>query len=118
VRETEDEVVMAFNEAINSRDLERLSVRMSPDHRFVDSAGQAVLGKEACRAAWASFFEAFPDYRNVFDRVMVEAPGQVVADGRSECATEALSGPARWRATVADGLVVEWRVEGRGADWS
>lgn len=102
---------MAFNEAINARDLDGLGALMSSDHRFVDSAGRAVVGRDACLTAWASFFESFPDYRNVFDNITVIAPGQVVIDGRSECAFEPLHGPARWHATVAAGSILEWRVE-------
>jgi len=109
--ETVADVVVAFNEAINVQDLDGLCALMSPEHRFVDSAGGSVVGKESCRLAWASFFESFPDYRNVFDRITVPAAGQVVVDGRSECAFAPLHGPARWHATVVGGLIVEWRVE-------
>jgi hypothetical protein len=115
VGEAEADVIVAFNEAINAQDLVGLCDLMSSDHRFVDSAGGTVIGKESCRAAWASFFDSFPDYRNVFDRITVVAPGQATIDGRSECTFEPLHGPARWHATVAGGLIVEWRVEDRGA---
>jgi hypothetical protein len=57
------------------------------------------------------FFESFPDYRNVFMELTVVAPGQVVVNGRSECTFEPLRGPARWHATVANGSIVEWRIE-------
>jgi ketosteroid isomerase-like protein len=107
----EEDLVVAFNEAINARDLDGLCALMSSDHRFVDSAGGTVVGRESCRSAWASFFESFPDYRNVFDRITVVAPGDVVVDGRSECSFGPLRGPARWHVTLAAGSVVEWRVE-------
>ena len=109
--EPEVDAVVAFNEAINAQDLDGLCALMSADHRFVDSAGTAVVGREACHSAWASFFASFHDYRNVFDQITVVEPGRVVVDGRSECAFEPLRGPARWHATVARGLLVEWRVE-------
>ena len=102
---------MAFNDAINTQDLEGLCALMSTDHRFVDSAGGTVVGKDSCRSAWASFFDSFPDYRNIFDSITVLASGRVVVDGRSECAFEPLRGPARWYATVVDGSITEWRVE-------
>lgn len=107
----ETQVVVDFNEAINRADLAGLTSLMSDDHRFVDSAGSSVDGREACAAVWASFFEAFPGYRNVFDSVDITAEGRVLATGRSESAVEALSGPARWYATVRNGLVSELRVE-------
>ena len=80
---------------------------MSPDHRFVDAAGGVVDGRQACSAAWASFFASFPDYRNVFESIRVVAPGQVVVSGRSACALAPPNGPARWHVSVADGQVVE-----------
>lgn len=104
-------VIQAFNAAINSADLERLQALMSPNHRFVDSAGGAVEGRTESAAAWESFFESFPDYRNVFERVAVISSGRVVIEGHSECSFEPLDGPARWHALVDDGLVAEWVVE-------
>ena len=105
-------VVVAFNDAINAQDLDGLTRLMASDHRFVDAAGSAVEGKEACGSAWRSFFDAFSDYRNVFDRIAGGAPGHVVVDGRSECSEELLRGPARWHVVVSDGrVVVEWLVE-------
>jgi uncharacterized protein YndB with AHSA1/START domain/ketosteroid isomerase-like protein len=103
-------VVLAFNAAINRRDLAALGRLMADHHRFIDAAGNAVSGKPACLEAWQGFFDAFPDYRNVFDTVRSDAPGIVVVDGSSECSVPALAGPARWRAVVEGGLVVEWRV--------
>jgi ketosteroid isomerase-like protein len=108
------DLVVAFNNAINTQDLDGLSALMSSDHRFVDSAGGAVVGKDACRSAWASFFESVGDYRNIFDTITMLEPGRVVVDGRSECSFEPLRGPARWHATVVDGSILEWRVEEPG----
>ena len=110
------EIAHAFNEAINAADLDRLEELMSSDHRFVDTAGGIVEGKDACVAAWASFFESFPDYRNVLETIEVSSPGQVVATGRSVCTFEPLDGPARWHASVEPGLVTEWRVEDPAGD--
>jgi ketosteroid isomerase-like protein len=103
-------VVLAFNAAINRRDLPGLGRLMADDHRFVDTAGDTVIGKPACLEAWRGFFESFPDYRNLFDSLRSRPGGIVEVHGRSECSVAALAGPARWRAVVADGLVVEWRV--------
>jgi ketosteroid isomerase-like protein len=105
------ELVIAFNAAINAADVERLVGLMSFDHRFVDSSGGVVAGREACREAWASFFACFPDYRNVFDEISVVAPGRVLIDGRSECEFPPLHGPARWHVIVEGPFIVEWRVE-------
>ena len=102
--------VLAFNEAINARDLAALAGRMTNTHRFIDSAGTTVDGRSACLEAWRGFFDAFPDYRNVFDEAAEIEPGIVVVRGRSECTVSALDGPAAWRAVVRDGRVDEWHV--------
>jgi hypothetical protein len=106
----DEAVVVAFNAAINRRDLPGLGRLMADEHRFVDTAGTTVIGKPACLDAWRGFFESFPDYRNAFDSVRGGPGGIVEVQGRSECSVAALAGPARWRAVVADGLVVEWLV--------
>lgn len=111
MKRLETEVVIDFNDAINRRSLDGLVALMTDDHRFVDSAGSVVEGRDGCRAAWASFFAAFPDYRNVFDDIVLLAEGQVEITGHSECSVAELAGPATWRAEVRDDLVAEWRVE-------
>jgi hypothetical protein len=107
---TDVDVVLAFNDAINARDLGALTELMTDDHRFVDSEGAIVDGKGACTDAWRGFFAAFPDYRNVFDDAHGSAPGVVDIVGRSECSVAVLDGPARWRAEVRDGKVALWHV--------
>jgi ketosteroid isomerase-like protein len=102
--------VVAFNEAINARNLDVLGELMHDRHRFIDSAGATIEGKAACLEAWRGFFDAFPDYRNVFDDIRSDAAGAVQVRGRSECSTPALEGPARWLALVEDGLVLQWQV--------
>jgi hypothetical protein len=57
-----------FNEYVNSADFEGLVSLMTDDHAFIDSLGSVVSGKSAVLASWASFFRAFPDYRNEFER--------------------------------------------------
>lgn len=104
-------MVTSFNAAINARDLAALVALMSPDHRFVDSAGRVVAGRDECRDAWRSFFDSFPDYRNIFASIELVSAGEVVVEGRSECAVAPLEGPARWRAKVQDGFVTEWRID-------
>jgi ketosteroid isomerase-like protein len=83
---------------------------MADDHTFVDSAGATIAGRPACIEAWRGFFDAFPDYRNVFASLV--ADGDIVtAAGHSECSEPALAGPARWTATIRDGKVARWQVD-------
>jgi ketosteroid isomerase-like protein len=102
-------VAVRFNECINARDIDGLARIMSGDHRFIDTAGEVISGKEACLEAWRGFFESFPDYRNVFTSVI--ARGEIVTiAGRSECSEPSLRGPALWTATIRRDQVTEWRV--------
>jgi ketosteroid isomerase-like protein len=102
-------IASQFNHCINAGDIEGLSALMTDDHRFVDSAGNAVSGKQACVKAWTGFFAAFPDYRNVFERFQ-ETENAVAISGRSSCSDPRLAGPALWMAKLRDGSVSEWRV--------
>ena len=103
-------VVRAFNEAINARDLAALTDLMTDAHRFIDSAGAIVKGKNNCVEAWRGFFDSFPDYRNVFDDVEDIGDGVVHVRGRSECSFASLDGPAEWRAVICDARVDVWQV--------
>jgi endonuclease VIII len=87
---------LAFNDAINRRDLDALGRLMADDHRFIDSDDNVLAGKAEVLEAWAGFFDAFPDYRNEWSKV-IPSGGALIALGRSVCSTEpALDGPAIW----------------------
>ncbi len=106
---TQETVVRQFNDCINSRDLGGLGSLMTDDHAFIDSASHAIRGKENVLKAWQGFFEAFPDYTNVFE--VITAEGSVVTViGRSICADARLNGPALWTAKVRNDQIAEWRV--------
>jgi ketosteroid isomerase-like protein len=101
---------LAFNDAITRRDLAALAGLMTDDHTFVDSGDNVLAGKEDVLNAWRGFFEAFPDYRNVWADVALIGD-VVVATGNSVCATEPqLDGPAIWTASIRGDRVSEWRV--------
>jgi ketosteroid isomerase-like protein len=83
---------------------------MTDDHAFIDSDDNVLAGKAMVLKAWQGFFDAFPDYRNDWSRV-ISSGGSLTALGRSVCSTEpALDGPAIWTARVEDDKVSEWRV--------
>jgi ketosteroid isomerase-like protein len=101
---------VAFNDAINRRDLRALAALMTDGHTFVDSADVRLAGKDAVVEAWRGFFEAFPDYRNDWTHVITVGDA-VVAVGCSACPTEPeLDGPAIWTATTDGDRISEWRV--------
>lgn len=100
---------MAFHDAINARDIEALAGLMTSGHRFIDSAGTVLAGRDACMNAWRRFFAAFPDYRNEVSVIATDGPTVALA-GRSHCSDRRLDGPALWRAVVDEGRLTEWQV--------
>jgi ketosteroid isomerase-like protein len=110
--ESEDprRAVLAFNAAINARDVAALDRLMTDDHALVDSAGRSIAGREEVLGAWRGFFDAYSDYRNIWSHVQPIC-GVVIATCRSVCSTERLlDGPAIWAAKTRDERVSEWRV--------
>ena len=49
-------VAQAFVQAINHQDVDSIAALMTPDHKFIDSLGNVVRGREAMRAGWAAYF--------------------------------------------------------------
>jgi ketosteroid isomerase-like protein len=91
---------------------------MSAEHRFVDSLGNVVSGREKMRAGWAGYFRMVPDYSIAVEECFCEGP-VVVLLGEAEgtyAPGGALKPENHWTAAVAlraqveDGLVSEWRV--------
>jgi ketosteroid isomerase-like protein len=112
------ETVLAFLEAINSSNVDKLCALMSEDHVFVDGLGNRVEGKEAMRKGWTGYLKWFPDYRVSHDEIF--ANGEIVAAFGSAEGTYAKNGklpkenhwrvPAAWKAVVRNGLLAEWHV--------
>lgn len=102
-------VVQRFNACINEGNLESLSAWMTEDHTFIDSSGEAQVGKAAMVANWKEFFASYPDYQNHFD-FFETRDNLVLILGHSTCSYEPLDGPAIWTARVRGRQISEWRV--------
>ncbi|MGD0786807.1 MAG: nuclear transport factor 2 family protein [Terracidiphilus sp.] len=111
-------IAHAFVRAINRQDVEAMVALMAPGHRFVDSMGQVVEGREKVRACWVGYFRMVPDYSIVLEEAVCArrvvlmvgiAQGTYTSDGwlREENGWKT---PAAFRASIADGKVAEWRV--------
>jgi ketosteroid isomerase-like protein len=113
-----ESIAHAFVRAINRQDAEQVAALMSPAHRFVDSLGKVIEGREKMREGWAAYFRMVPDYSVAIEEVYPSDPvvimigvaqGTYSRDGK-------LHSENRWqtlvaiRALVEDGLVAEWRV--------
>jgi uncharacterized protein (TIGR02246 family) len=102
-------LVRSFSACISGRDADGLSTLMTDDHGFIDTAGNRVAGKEACLDAWRSFFAAFPDYRNDFERMRIVGDHVAIA-GHSSCSDPRLDRSALWSAKLRRSQLCEWRV--------
>ena len=115
--------VRAFNEAINTGDVERLASLMTEDHTFIDSLGNAVSGAKTMVEGWRGFFQMFPDYKNNIEgffqngnTVMAYGSASGTYHGRKGPVTENyVEMPAAWKVIVEGGKIKEWRVY---ADWT
>jgi limonene-1,2-epoxide hydrolase len=91
---------------------------MTPDHRFVDSLGTAVEGRERMVEGWRQYFQMVPDYhidiaRSFADGAEVALLGAArgtYSRGGQLSSTGAWQTPAAWRAIVRDGRIAEWQV--------
>lgn len=111
-------VVRAFVEAINAHDPDALAELMTHDHRFVDSTGAVIGGRDTVRDAWRQYYEVFPDYVVDVEELLSRegtvalfgiARGMYARAGGSRD-DDALRIPAAWRARVRDGKIAEWSV--------
>jgi ketosteroid isomerase-like protein len=108
----------AFLSAINRQDAGALAELMSPGHRFTDSLGNIMEGREKMHAGWAAYFRMVPDYSLAIEEFCVNgslvvmlgwAQGTYSTDGSLKQENRWRT-PAAVRALVVDGLVAEWQV--------
>jgi uncharacterized protein (TIGR02246 family) len=113
-----ESVTIAFVRAINRQDPDELAALMTPGHRFVDSLGNVVEGRENMRKGWTGYFQMVPDYTVAIEEMYASGPavillgiaqGTYAKDGKM-MAANAWRTPIAVRAQVEDGLVAEWRV--------
>jgi ketosteroid isomerase-like protein len=110
-----------FVTAINRHDVEGLASLMTSDHRFIDSLGSIVEGREAVCEGWTFYLSMVPDYHFEISRFFVAEGGAAeamlvgVASGSywskgMERRDSSWSTPAAVRALVHDGQIAEWQV--------
>ena len=111
-------VAQAFVRAINRQNAEELAGLMTADHRFIDSLGNLVSGRDKMCAGWAGYFRIVPDYTVAIEETYCDglvvvmlgtAQGTYSSDGSLKPENRWQS-PAAFRAYIEDGRVAEWRV--------
>ena len=104
-----ESVVLSFNDCINNQDIKGLASLMSDDHVFVDRDGSRHGPKSYMVEGWKDFFSMFPDYRNTFLKIITRG-NQVLVTGYAYWSKEEPKDEVIWVATLANGLVQEWRI--------
>jgi uncharacterized protein (TIGR02246 family) len=127
------EVARQFVEAINRQDVHALAELMTADHRFTDSLGNVVRGRESMREGWKLYFQLVPDYRLDIEEtyvnggavVMLGVAGGTYSHGGESARTTGMpvvmpdgtskvmnrwQTPAAVRARIEDRKVAEWRI--------
>jgi ketosteroid isomerase-like protein len=118
---TPQRVAEHFVATINAHDVEGLASLMTSDHRFIDSLGTVVEGRDAMREGWTFYFSMVPDYHLDISHCFVAEDGKAeamlvgVASGSYwsngiKRLDSSWSTPAAVRATIRDGQVAEWQV--------
>lgn len=117
--QTPEAVALAFVSAINQHDVEELARLMTSEHRFIDSLGTVIHGKDKMRAGWTGYFRIVPDYTVFVNETFSE--GQIVVmfglargtyseDGQTLLPKNVWQTPIALRAQIEEGNVAEWRV--------
>jgi hypothetical protein len=76
------QVAQKFVERINAADVAGLAALMTEDHRFIDSLGNVVSGREAMKSGWAGYFSMVPDYRLTAQQWLCDGQVVVMRNGK------------------------------------
>jgi ketosteroid isomerase-like protein len=111
-------IAQAFVRAINRQSVDALAELMTADHRFIDSLGNQVEGREKMRAGWAGYFRMVPDYTIAIEESYCDGPvvvmlgmarGTYSSDGALK-EENPWQTPTVFRAFIEGDKVAEWRV--------
>jgi ketosteroid isomerase-like protein len=111
-------VVLKFEQAINSRGVDAVCALLTPDTVLIDSLGNRVEGVDKMHTAWAGYFKMVPDYAishaEIFangDTVVVIGSAQGTFSKDGTVAKENFwKTPAAWRAVVRKEKIAVWQV--------
>jgi len=108
-------LVLAYVDAINAHDVDRIVDLSSDDHRFVDAYGD-VTPAEQLRTAWSGYFKFMPEYAIQLEDVVCDG-GIAALFGWAQGSLPPTSAgarswrrPAAWRARVKGQKVQLWQV--------
>jgi len=111
-------IAHGFVRPINRQEVASLVALMAPEHRLVNSLGNAVHGRKKMRSGWAGYLGMVPDYSIAIEETLSDGPVVVltgVAKGTLAPKGELKTENRRKilvaiQAQIEEGLVTEWRV--------
>ncbi|MEJ2720160.1 MAG: nuclear transport factor 2 family protein [bacterium] len=112
------ETAMAFVDAINSKDLNRLADLMTADHKFIDGDGSEHSGKDRMTTGWKEHFELIPDltlsisdHFEANDTVVLLgwSSGTIVQNGELK-PENSWRVPSAWRVVIESGRIAVWQL--------
>jgi len=107
-----------FVARINAHDVDGLARLVTSDHRFIDSLGAVLEGRDAIRSAWQAYFELVPDYHLAIGRrfsaeaevVLLAVASGSLSPGGHPREDSAWATQAALRALIRGDRVAEWQV--------
>jgi len=112
------EVAMAFVEAINSKDVDRMASLMTNDHKFIDGDGSEHSGKDRMTTGWRKHLELIPNLTLSISQHFEEnetvvllgwSSGTIVQNGELK-QENSWRVPCAWRVLVESEKVAIWQL--------
>lgn len=112
------EIAMAFVDAINAKDIERLADLMTADHKFIDGDGSEHDGKDKMRVGWTEHLGLIPDLTLSISEHFGEndtvvllgwSSGTIAQNGELK-PENSWKVPSAWRLVVESGKVAVWQL--------
>ena len=111
------QIVNNFVDSINEHNVDKICSLMTDDHKFIDSHGNEVVGKDKMKTGWIGYFHLFPDYKIEITDLFFNV-NTVAMFGFAEGTFQGLSDskinywrlPASWKAITKDGKIHLWQV--------
>lgn len=110
------DITLAFVQAMNQHDLEKMAALLSDDHVFTGAYGEQAKGRESVLKGWAEYFEAFPDYSFELEEVLLAPNGTMIhgwSTGTSLAAVRTgrtFRVPSVFRIKIKDEKIQHWRI--------
>jgi uncharacterized protein (TIGR02246 family) len=112
------EVALAFVDAINSKDIERLTNLMTVDHKFIDGDGSEHVGKEQMTAGWKEHLKLIPNLTLSVSEIYEQndtvvllgwSSGTITHDGELKV-ENSWRVPCAWRVVVSSQRIAKWQL--------